>query len=244
MKKIAFLFAVLLGVGLYGAEVPAPIIDIPLNEGKFEDIKDYAPGKAKVRISYPEMLKWVDGPDGQALHFACPNGNTKRGTINVWMPRNFDLSKGYTFSLLIRPDEDMPKKGQTYIFKYADSNAKAPGVQLFISWYMLWHRTGTAAKEMFDLQTKTSVRSITGGNWYNVVMTYDGKIAKTYVDGVLANSMPLKVETPKLVSVLRIGSSADNGPGYGFKGIISNFKVFDRALTDAEIAMLCRNNEE
>ena len=244
MKKIISLCAVLLSAALYAAEVPAPIVDLPLNEGKFEEIRDYAPGKAKVRISYPEKLKWVEGPDGQALYFDCSYANAKRGTINVWMPRNFDLSKGYTFSLLIRPDEDMPKKGQTYIFKYADSNAKDPGVQLFISWYMLWHRTGTSAKEMFNLQTKTSVRSITGGNWYNVVMTFDGKIAKTYVDGVLANSMPLKVETPKKVSVLRIGASADNGPGYGFKGIISNFKVFDRALTDAEIAALCRKDEE
>ena len=244
MKKIAFLFAVLLGVGLYGAEVPAPIIDIPLNEGKFEDIKDYAPGKAKVRISFPEKLKWVEGPSGQALYFNSPSGNTTRSTINVWMPKNFDLSKGYTFSLHVRPDEDMPKKGQTYIFKYADANAKAPGVQLLISWYMFWHRTGTSDNKMYNLQTKTSVRSIIGGHWYKVVLVFDGKIAKTYVDGVLANSAPLMVETPKKVSVLRIGASADNGPGYGFKGIISNFKVFDRALTDAEIAALCRKDEE
>lgn len=244
MKKITFLCAALLAVNLFSAELPAPIIDLPLNEGKFEEIKDYAPGKAKVRISFPEKLKWVEGPSGQALYFDCSVANGKRGTINVWMPRKFDLSKGYTFSLQVRPDEDMPKKGQTYIFKYADANAKAPGVQLFISWYMFWHRTGTSDNKMYNLQTKTSVRSITGGNWYNVVITYDGKIAKTYVDGVLANSMPLMVETPKKVSVLRLGASADSGPGYGFKGIISNFKVFDRALTDAEIAELCRKDEE
>lgn len=244
MKKIALLLAAVLGTSLFAAEAPAPIIDVPMNEGKTEEIKDYAPGKAKVTVIFPEKFNWVEGPSGQALHFNGENGNVKRGAVNIKMPRTLDLSKGYTFSMLVRPDESMPKTGQHYIFKYADANAKCAGIQLFISWYMFWHRTGTADKTMYDLQTNTSKRAITGGKWYNVALVFDGKVAKTYVDGVLAASKPAKVENPKHVSILRIGASTEVGAGYGFKGSISNFKVFDRALTDAEISALSRGSEE
>lgn len=80
--------------------------------------------------------------------------------------------------------------------------------------------------------------------WFNIAITFDGNILKSYIDGIeidslITNTLP---ETNNLP--LRIGLNAT--PGYFqdefFKGIIDDIRIYNRALTDDEIDSLFHLN--
>ncbi|MBO5924159.1 MAG: LamG domain-containing protein [Lentisphaeria bacterium] len=59
---------------------------------------------------------------------------------------------------------------------------------------------------------------------------------KIYINGKLRGTTKdckIKKSTRKWAA---IGASAQSGSAYGFNGIISDVKLFDKALTDTEIA--------
>jgi len=72
-------------------------------------------------------------------------------------------------------------------------------------------------------------------NWYNVVLYLDSSFAaKMYVNGVLVGS---DTATNYLTgnSILSIGTYYLVGPGLWYAGYISNFYVYNRALSEQEI---------
>ena len=72
--------------------------------------------------------------------------------------------------------------------------------------------------------------------WYFVVATFDGKLACIYVDGKLAAS----AKTPSAGiasnnSGITIGDNQEGGSRF-LNGVIDEVKIYDRALTAAEVA--------
>jgi len=71
------------------------------------------------------------------------------------------------------------------------------------------------------------------GNWFYVVGTYDGANLKVYVDGVLKDTDPypngIHIGTENLI----IG-----GPDFLFNGSIADVRIYNKALTQAEITKL------
>ena len=195
-----------------------------------------APGKAKVNVVYPELMQWVEGADGQALQFSSPAGKVKRGRIMVKMPASVDISKAFSIAYTFKTSKDFAKKRVHALFRFADGHERSKGILIFCFYDMLYLRAGGDGKQA-DMTTNTAVTPIKADTWYKAVMTYDGKTAKTYVNGKLAASMDMKVQKPEQHSYLWIGASGDEY-GYGFCGIISQFKLFDRALTEAEVTEL------
>src|SRR4029434_8471985 len=75
---------------------------------------------------------------------------------------------------------------------------------------------------------------LAGNTWYNLAATYDGETLKAYTNGVLvtsnpAPSGPADAET----SPLTIGRHA--AASQFFKGIVDNVRIYNRALSQAEI---------
>ena len=67
--------------------------------------------------------------------------------------------------------------------------------------------------------------------------SYDGKVARIYIDGVLRG----QVEGALVKSSRKwaaIGASSQAGSAYGFNGIISKVQIFDKVLSDSEIAAM------
>ena len=84
---------------------------------------------------------------------------------------------------------------------------------------------------------------LTLGSWHHVVGTFDGRLLRLYLDGKLAKTSPSKFPTIKpgknffIGCVLGDASATD--PNYGrsafFPGQIDEMKIFNRALSEAEV---------
>ena len=73
------------------------------------------------------------------------------------------------------------------------------------------------------------------GEWYHLVVTYDGSNIKYYANGekVVTAACPKGAdETPR---TLKIAHSTQFGEGWDFIGAIDEVRIYDRALSDAEV---------
>ncbi len=239
MKKMFFVSALIWGLNCLAAS-PDPVVSLALDEGDLAAIKAVAPGGAELKINNPEFLKWVDGPNGKALYFHNADGNVKRGSIIVKMAAPVDLSKGFSVSMTVKTAAEFTTKRIYEIFGFADGFVRRPGVNLFFSWKMCWLRFGCNGS-MDDIKSKISDRAIQGDTWYQIAAVYDGNVAQLYIDSQLVGENTMKIETPKNQRYLQLGSTGD-GHGYGFDGVITDFKFFDRPLTPIEIAAMQKEN--
>ncbi len=232
MKKYLSCLAFLAAAVLWANDA---VIDLPLNEGDNAAIRDAAGNQ--LEIKNPQFLNWADGADGGVLEFRNNDGNTIRGSVNVRMPAGFDLTQGFTFAATIKTGKDFAKKRIYPVLRFADAMFHGKGIFIFCNWNMLWVRVGAVNGKHTDLQSNTSNVSIQADSWYRLAVTYDGKILRIYINGCPAAEKEVVLQNPAIHKHLLIGSTGD-GAGYGFDGIISQVKVYGRALNENEITAL------
>ena len=231
MKHILLIFT-LLFCALH-AEVPAPLMELELTGGNAAAIKDKT-GNCKVAVATPEKINWAEGPEGKTLYF---NGDKTppRPMVAVTLPKDFNLTKGFTFYTQFKTAEDYNRKTRYQLFQYGSGADTITGCSLFLYWNLITCRFGTQSKKSaatpatFPLQANT---------WYTCALTYDGKELIIYVNGkALTNPIPAEIpENPR--NTLTIGTQGANGAGYSFKGIISKAILYPRPLTPEEISVL------
>lgn len=92
-------------------------------------------------------------------------------------------------------------------------------------------------------EAATGARPVPPGRWTHVAATYDGARAQLYLDGA-RDGQPLSVryaqsQTDTWIGARPEGGGADgrtpSGPTFFFLGAIDDVRVWDRALSDAEI---------
>ena len=76
------------------------------------------------------------------------------------------------------------------------------------------------------------------GTWQHVAATYDGAMINLYIDGVLEGSMAFTGSITTNATALGIGGQSNGDTGRLFKGAIDDVRVYNRALSDSEIAAL------
>lgn len=74
--------------------------------------------------------------------------------------------------------------------------------------------------------------TILNTGWHHIAGTFDGTFVKIYVDGVMENSVNIAGTTMSGTANLMIGA---NNYGSAGKGIIDEVRVYNRALSSAEI---------
>lgn len=77
-------------------------------------------------------------------------------------------------------------------------------------------------------------RPMSYNTWYNVVCRYDGSYYKLRVSGSEVSSVGNNDFPGTLSGILRVGGYSNDK----FKGTMRNFRVWDKALTDAEVSSL------
>ena len=70
------------------------------------------------------------------------------------------------------------------------------------------------------------------GAWHHIAVTYDGQAGKLYLDGVNYVDIPVTGEISQTEDPLHIG---DGNNERHFKGAIDEFRIYSRALGEAEI---------
>jgi hypothetical protein len=86
-----------------------------------------------------------------------------------------------------------------------------------------------------DFRTLRGVSQVAPGAWTHIATTYDGTTQRLFINGVEVSSRPQTGAIAVGTGNLRIGGN-DVWAGEYFQGLIDEVRVYNRALTAAEIA--------
>jgi hypothetical protein len=79
--------------------------------------------------------------------------------------------------------------------------------------------------------------NVNDGQWHHVAGTYDGSVARLYVDGVDDGSVLTSGAIGKNVYGVYIGANAQR-TGREWNGLIDDVRIYSRALLEAEVGYL------
>lgn len=165
------------------------------------------------------------GYGSNAYHFA--------GADSVLAANSVQLNSDYTtISFWVNPDE-LPATGEVYLL----SNG---------GWQQRWKISlPNHGKPVFTTNYENGIsdmdsgagNELTVGTWKHVVMVHDGTKDKIFVNGVLANSKDVLGKLNRTKYPLGIGNNPIDAGNY-FKGSLDDIQIYNRALSDAEVAAL------
>ena len=170
---------------------------------------------------------WVPGRYGTALSF---DGNNDRAVAQAYVPGLNLAGRSLTLSAWIYPRSN--SSWQMIVLKPAGATHSAP----YFDWSM--HRqTGTGRIVGFfgcDAQQSASNAATPLNTWTHVAVTYDGVALRHYLNGTLDRTTPLTCAVANTSSQpIRIG--ANGGNGEVMNGSIDDVRIYNRALSPAEI---------
>ena len=147
--------------------------------------------------------------------------------VSILDSDSLDLTTGMTLEAWVNPSDWMTgwttllMKEQNGGLVYSlnpNSNTNVPSIITFVNGAERYHRAGS---------------QLVPNKWVHLAATYDGQNQRMYVDGVLVSS---KAQTgPILASTGRLSIGGNSIWGEYFKGMIDEVRIYNRALTNAEI---------
>ncbi|MDD2679124.1 MAG: LamG domain-containing protein, partial [Candidatus Nanoarchaeia archaeon] len=167
--------------------------------------------------------------------FASANSVTA-GQIN-----DFDLQE-FSISLWFKPNQGLLGVSHTLISKFSDWN----GYVLYLNqaenrkltFLTSKKEQGQGSEEYYILESSTT---ISPGNWYHAVATFNGTHSALYINGALESIIPSQIINDAS-TIFNIGGAAWSD-GLGYNGLMHDLRVFDRALNIEEINILYSNPE-
>jgi hypothetical protein len=161
--------------------------------------------------------------------------------IEIADSTSLDIEQQITIAAWVRfysnPD------GSSRIVDKSHTDCRAP-------WNMYGLRMCCKASQFaFDVTTHGSNHILNSGNdyppdaWYFVVGTYDGSTQKLYVDGILDSSASVSGSIGTNNEPLLIGKHRGCKSQH-FDGVLEDVRIYDRALSEAEIQTLYKEGED
>ena len=192
------------------------------------DLSDLADPKRKAQIK--GKSQYGEGKFGQA--FLCDT----RNWVDAGQLGDFDNGDAFSYGCWIKP------KGNANgapITKMNDGNAYRGYDMLFGNGRLSVHIVSTWPTNAIKVNTKKTLKK---DAWQHVFVTYDGSSkaagVKIYFDG---KPQEWTIEQDRLSATIRTKAAFQLGrrsPGGPFNGLIDDVRVYDRALTEAEVGAL------
>ena len=237
MKKTVLLSVCAAAFILGAAEKSAPVVSLEMVP---QVIKDASANNLPVSITRGQFLSAVEGPQGKkALLFDAKKGLAFRkraggACVIVKGMKKFDFTKGFALSVWYKFAADAPSNHGLDLAATA-AGSKGPGFRITYD-YSTWRWLTGDGKTFKVLATSKAKTPLAKDVWTHLVLSFDGKTAKIYLNGELAvESAP--GETFPLTNgedFLSIGAYS-RGYYYYFDGAIADVKVYNRPLEPAEI---------
>ena len=101
-----------------------------------------------------------------------------------------------------------------------------------------------ASSQFQPVNVEDNFRRLATGTWIHVALTWDGTHRKVYVNGVLdaedqpVGSLQSNADPLEIGGRMRDPANPAGGLTYAFIGLMDSIKLFNRALSDEEIAQL------
>jgi hypothetical protein len=160
--------------------------------------------------------------------------------IEIFAAKELEL-KDFTVDAWIKADEVAKEQKNSRILTKGVSGA---------NYALTWHHTDwkkfsqSVSAQMtggFFISSSTRKNPLEADVWYNLVGTYNGREMLIYVDTELRNKRTWAGTPIVDPTDLTIGAMTGGGGPEGFEGVIDEVKIYNRALTPAEIV---RNYEK
>jgi hypothetical protein len=190
-----------------------------------------ASGNGNVGTLIGPLLEWVPGYDGGSLGCAAPVAadapdrlefpttgmSVTAGTVSVW---------GYL-------SDPQPASSGRYLFGHTSQPQFSNRIQLYM-------QDGTNVSRKLDIglggshTTKTDIVELPMKEWLQVAMTWNNGAYVVYVNGAQVDSGTYSGLTG-LHPVANFGNDGSNAPYEAFCGMLDEARVYNRALTAAEM---------
>ena len=170
---------------------------------------------------------WTAGKINSGLNF--------NGTTNAVVTPSITLGGTFSVSAWVNPavtgESPYVRIAETQYFTglYLGTNLSGTKYKFIINWG--FGSTGTCGAQFGCAEGGT----ISSG-WHLVTGTFDGTTARLYVDTVLVASDTFTAPQPSSLP-LHIGQDYNNS-GYGWQGALDEVRLYNRALTVAEVGAI------
>ena len=153
-------------------------------------------------------------------------------SLCVWVkPQGFYNGKCHGNSILMKGDADYLTGN--YFFRFED------GVYLKGTHCDSYTDVDASHQNFNALGVYSSMPYIKTNHWYSLIVTYDGKTAKLYIDCSLVASVSQRGATFTNIYDLYLGKSNSHAFPYWFKGDMDEVRIYDRTLNQQEIMAVC-----
>ena len=181
-------------------------------------------------------IKIVPGKVGDAIKLPGGAGTRVRITdnfLNAILPK-----EGITLELWVWDELFIEWGG--YILAAQDNGAFEKGWILGTRWASFSFALSSDGSDDGDglLTYLTTPNTYNIEKWYHVVGTYDGKEMKIYINGKLENTTNAQSDEINYPATIffSIGAYKDDNEDFTHKGLIDEVRIYERALSKAEIS--------
>jgi hypothetical protein len=167
---------------------------------------------------------WTTGIIGGALSFT----GTDSDYVQIPNESDYDLASAVSYAVWIKAGRSSIS-WMGVITKANHMNLQRYGTEDYLVWQT---KAGTITN--YQLKANTAVLD---DQWHHIAVTYDGSQKCIYADGVLDNSVPATGTINTTDTPVMIGKNGQV-PGHAFDGVIDDVRIYDYALTAAEVQTL------
>lgn len=217
---------VFLPIESYESEPPTPASQIP-SEGLTLYVPLSEAPNASEWTEYGSITyKTIDG-----VPCAYFNGDNSNG---LYMGNKAFETQAFTVSIVFNAKSFSPTSGyMPYLVNFGTSSSDNSRLALRLDNYYAGNKNALA---MVYNGVYLLVQNLSADTWYSAQMKFDGTQISLYLNGELQSQ--LNVSAMEIQSGVWIGKSPSNDGA--FNGYLSSMRVYNRALSDAEMALLAR----
>ena len=172
--------------------------------------------------------KFVEGVIRNAMRFS---GSER---IEIFAAKKLEL-KDFTVDAWIKADEVASEQKVSRILTKGANGANYALTWHHVDWKKFSQSVSAQMTGGFFIASSTRKNPLEADVWYNLVGTYNGREMLIYVDTELRNKRTWAGTPITDHNNLTIGAMSGSDGQQGFEGVIDEVKLYNRALTPAEI---------
>ncbi|WP_299124200.1 LamG-like jellyroll fold domain-containing protein, partial [uncultured Winogradskyella sp.] len=172
---------------------------------------------------------------------SCPTIDFDGNNDYITFKDNYDFSSGFSLELWVKPES---VTGTQTLISKRDANNRNNGYDLSL----------VGSTVQFNFNSTGSITSsypISTDRWYHIAVTYDnaGNNYRLYIDGIEVSTpvnaiYPVGNSMSCIVGAMDQSNNPPNKPVSYFNGWIDELRIWDVALTDAQIRMMMNQEIE
>ena len=188
-------------------------------------------------------VEYVAGKNGQAASF-----DGEEAFIKISDTDSLDTDYVMTIATWINPNSatDPNRTSSTFASKWYTTDAEKNEGDWLLDWYGKTDDSITFGIANYpDIGTENGFLSVTGGvvpknSWHHIAAIFDNGQIKTYLDGVLIHEeiSVIKYTAKNKYPNDDIFLGQTWTGSYAYKGLLDDFRLYNRALSEAEIRQL------